>query len=98
MSSPDVTIAVGQIAVTLRKEPAEATIACGHYVPLDGHLARRTIATVGTAAGTRFVAELAKIREALQAAQRVLAHDGGGAATADHVTLGRLLVELEISP
>ena len=85
----NVTVAVGQISVTLREEPARAMISCGPAV-----------CYVGPAAGKHFFDELTKIREALLAADAVQRDDQApsGPVTKSEVHLARLLVELDIGP
>jgi hypothetical protein len=81
-------ISVGQITVTLRAEPAHATIACGHV-----------ICDVGPAAGKRFFDELTKIHEALLAAYEVLAQPGDvhRPASPEEIHLANKLIALEIT-
>ena len=80
-------VKIGQIIVTVDPAANEARIACG-AVGCD----------IGSAAGQRFFDELAKIREALTTAQKVLVRSAlkGGDTTSDEMHLLKLLVDLEV--
>ena len=80
-------VKIGQIVIALDSAANAARIACG-TVSCD----------IGTAAGQRFFDELAKIREALTIAQKVLFHSAqkGGTTSSDEMHLLKLLVDLEL--
>ena len=80
-------IKIGQIVITVDPTANAARIACG-----------KARCDIGSAAGQRFFDELAKIREALVTAHKVLVCSAlkGGDTSPDEMHLAKLLVDLEV--